>query len=250
MFCTQNRLGAFCSPYVAKDNTLKAVCVCPLGIELIDQTLIHEIGHFVQSDIIQNSGNKVEIKCGFDMTSYQINEPDINFDIDQAAKECKAEDINSDKRPHEIFNEVVHDLLMTWLTQDAHNKGLKIGRAPDLRSAYSVGIKMLGQFVYNNQDKLKQLQIQPDQHKIEKMLGEENYNNLCKAIEKCFMAYMRNSKEIIQEINQVDSWNTASRLNLAKLDKNWSLSTRKYLDSFIEAQEVFNSLKNNQQFNV
>lgn len=248
MFCTRSRLSAFCSPYIAQDDTLKAVCVCPLGIELNDQTLIHEIGHFIQSDIIRHSENSIEIKCGFDMISYEIDENDNNFDIQELVMDCL--DVNANKRSHEIFNEVVHDLLMTWLTQEARRQGLTIGRGKIIPSGYAEGFKMLGQFLYNNEEKIKQLQMQPQMNKIYNMLGEENYDQLSKAVHDCVMIYMRDGATIKSEISNVANWDTASRIELSQMDREWSSSTKKYLDTYVQAQAVLDRLKQGQQFKV
>ena len=139
---------------------------------------------------------------------------------------------------------------MTWLTQTAQTQGLKIGKTQMGRTGYSVGFNMLGQFVYNNEEKLKQLQMQPNIDKMENMLGKENYDRLSRAAEDCVMTCVRNGREVRSEISKVANWDTSSRIELSQMDVKWSPATTRYLEAHVEAKAVFDSLKHNQHFVV
>lgn len=237
--------SAFCQQYIDSNGEIKNICVCPLGVAMCDATLIHELGHAIQCDIIQDMEDSIVVKSGFDTIEYKPVKKD--FDIDEFATQEYTDEEEHVNRPYEILNEVWHDYMMRVLTLKMNDKGISFGKSEGFVSGYVHGYRMMSNFIHQNPTLIKDAQMDSSPYVLRDMMGEDNYNKLAKAVEDCVeICQDLRSFKIMREIEKVADINKMTMFDIAHIEHDWSPTTRKYLDTFIMAEEVFNGFNNGQ----
>jgi hypothetical protein len=239
--------SAYVMNYVDSNEQLKSVCVCPLGTKLSNELFIHELGHIVQSDIHYQDDNDLVVKMGFDLVLNHYSYK--NFDMDKITFEHTNGEYK--KRKWETGNEVLHDFLMNKLAYYARQKGLNIGMGEKEPLIYTWAFALVKDFIFENERFIRDCQVN-EEFALNKVMGQQEYNTLFDTIDSLVYNMKNNYQKIEQEIGSVVDLNTnPSLFDIAYMDNEWSYETRKYLDCYIQADEIFGNFKQrNQELSV
>lgn len=253
---SEKNLGAFCTSYVNSKDEIRNICVLPLGINLSTETFIHELGHAVLSDVRYVDNDTLVYKTGYDLLVKEF--PNKNFDVETFVKEADWRNVNietlnkqdkyDDKRKNELFNEVMHDFVMNIVASKAKAEGLTIGLKEYQTTAYSVAFPMIQDFVYKNAGLIKASQINEEPMLLAKHIGMDNFEKLSKAIHNCVKYLnMYNSELNAEYLEAYTEIKDMTLFEVAHLERDWSPRMRKFLDTYLDAEEVFDSYYQLQQ---
>lgn len=254
---SQKNLAAFCTSYVNSKNEIRNICVLPLGINLSTETFIHELGHAVTSDIRYVDDITLVYKTGYDVLMYEFCNK--NFDVETFVKEESWKSINiessnkqdefDNNRRNELISEVYHDFIMTAAAIKAKNQGLIIGLKDEIRTTqYSIAFPMIQDFVYKNVGLIKASQIDEDPMMFGKHIGMDNFQKLSKAIHNCVKYQTIYNNELNAEfLERYSEVKDMTMFDIAHLEVDWSPRMRKFLDTYLDAEEVFYNYYQSQQ---
>ncbi len=146
---------ACCYPRIDKNGELINFCICSEYLNLDTATLIHEMNHIVQTDIIKKNEKVYGTKIGLRFLSE--NNTSKNYDI-----------------LDEIFNDYISIKIYNTMKFD----GFEIGYKPYLVSSYSCAFDLLGNFIDKYQDVLITCSMNDDPILLTKIIGKKNLENL------------------------------------------------------------------------
>lgn len=248
----KGNVGAYCTSYVNNKNELKHIIVCPLGVSLDTETVIHEVGHAICSNIISVDDDGFTYKSGYITVIKKFDYEDFNEDkffdalTTDTKQNCKnwIDSIDDVK----LCNEAFHDFSMKVVAFKAEREGLTIGlKDRNCPTYYEYAFPMIEDFVSKNIKLIKYSQIDEDPMMLAKHIGMDNFEKLSKAIHDCIKYLSMYSNEINAEYNSKVGDRQVTPFEMAHLEMDWSPEARKWLDTYLEAEEVFNSYYQSQQ---
>ena len=156
------------------------VCVCKNYFKLDTLTLIHEINHVLEQDFLYRNGEFFGYKSGFICSDKDFK---------------KMNDV-------EIFNEVVNEYMAYRVFELFKKDNFYIGYNKESESEYSKMFLVLGEFLEENIELLKECRMSSNPYLFAQIIGLNNFEMLNQAMKNC---YTLNSYEIIEankEINE------------------------------------------------
>ncbi len=126
-------------------NQHYSICVLPSYFLLENQTLIHELNHIIESDIIYNNENEMAIKCGF---GYCVYDKNINIYYGNCEKH--------------FLNEVVNDYIASKINSNMEKDGSEIGFIKSTPKVYSMAFPYIREYIEDNFEKIISCRLSDD----------------------------------------------------------------------------------------
>jgi len=180
---------AYNQSYINSKNEIRNICVLPLGTNLSTETVIHESGHAVLSDVLSVDDCAFVAKSGFQVNRHYF----ANNDLDEYKKATNQEDIESSNNQYKYIDdenvkaldEVINDLITTGMASKARAEGFVIGLKDMHNTSYSNAFPMMKDFVYKNIKLMKFAQINRDPMILANHMGIDNFERLSRAVFEC-----------------------------------------------------------------
>lgn len=222
---------AYCKHIITDNNELKHVCVCPISVSLSNPTFIHEVGHAIESDITIRDGEVVMIKSGFDVV----------YDAKETLKR------EGTRRKYEIFDEVIHDYLMTGLskkTSDSSSIG-DVGKNQDRATLYSYGFDLMKDFIEQHKDLIKDCLMDKNPYALARKMGKKNYDKLVKIVNDCVYLASNYSYTIFHSLDEyrrspLYANDTTFDIAHSGYFSKYRTEIKKYLNCYLQAEQIFN----------
>lgn len=219
-------IGTYVVPSVTNDNRLHSLLVYDLNLEerYLDQILLHELNHIVESNLVDITEEKGIVKTGFDYL-------DVDFKSDEYEDETR--------RDFEYLNEVINELLMQDMHIMMNQEELYIFNTKENTkvtglTSYEHVKSFIKDFYISYKEDLKEARLSSDITNLFNKVGKENLIDLNNLIVKFFdnfdgMVYyslirdLRDKKETERTIlyNELleESKNIFSRMQSYQLEK-------------------------------
>ncbi len=156
-YVTKNN-GGFAWVYPLRkisDKQIYNICICDQFLNLDTSTLIHEMNHIVESDLIFNEEKYMGYKYGFCYVSKnRITKNSCMLD--------------------EIVNDYITEKIYSLFVRD----GFEIGAKNPKSSLYSKFFNLMGDFIDDNLSLIIKCRLSSDPYAFEKAIGRDNFNLL------------------------------------------------------------------------
>lgn len=114
-----------------------AICVLPATFCLDNETLVHELNHIIESDIIYNTQFEMTMRCG--ICPSVLNK---NFNTTYGSREFN------------MLNEVINDYIAIKINKLMAKDGFTIGLHKHIKSVFAYAFPLLSEFIEDNWDAL------------------------------------------------------------------------------------------------
>lgn len=174
-------LGAWTSAEKGeKVNQVHNLCVCKNYLNLCTSTLIHEMNHIIETDLIYNKqGENIGTKCGFEVFFYDNNKKTANT---------------------MYLNEIINDYLALKIYEKCKRDGFEIGAVAHKSSGYAKFIKLLKDFIDENLTSIIECRLSENPNGFKEFIGNKNYSLLNSAINKVAPFTEEEYKNCLKEI--------------------------------------------------
>ncbi|MBQ8425304.1 MAG: hypothetical protein IJX17_04715 [Clostridia bacterium] len=211
--------SAFVVNCLSEDSKFNTLCLCKNALELTVEDLVHEMGHIIDSFVVDSSQSGYFYKNGYEIHYHGFT---------AAAKKNSEFDPKSKKyRNSELFNEMVNEYICLKVADEFKKTGKTVAfknRTKGAKILYQFGFEVFEDFLEKYQDKLIEFKLSVDKNeKAYKYFGESNFKKLTlmvrdyinKRSELNLRAY-RGDKSAFDEIEQIK---LKTKLEFAKLEK-------------------------------
>jgi len=168
---TQN--SAFVINCVTMDSKFTTLCFCKNALELNLEDLTHEMGHIIDSFVVESNKEEFFYRIGFEIQYCNMS---------GYYNEKFNEKYNN--REFELFNEMVNEYIIQKVANEIKKTGKTFvfaERKKDQKSKYEFGFEIFENFLEKYQDKLIELKLTFDKNeKTFEYFGEKNFRRIAK----------------------------------------------------------------------
>ncbi|MBQ8844575.1 MAG: hypothetical protein IJ008_01000 [Clostridia bacterium] len=215
----QTSNSAFVLNCLTSDSKFNTLCVCKNALELTVEDLIHEMGHIIDSFVVDSSQEGFYYKIG-----YEVNYQGLSV----LAKKNSEYDPNSKKyRSNEMFNEMLNEFISLKVSKEfkkTDKSKIFNNRKLGSKSYYEFGFEVFGDFLEKYQDKLIEFKLNIDKNeKAYEYFGESNFKKLIAMTKEYINARselnMRACKGDKLAYDEIEELKFNTRLEFLKLEK-------------------------------
>lgn len=239
LFNNVTNVGGYTGAFVDKDANLKTLCVCPKYFDLDTETFIHELNHvlsFSRNDKENAAFGFQKVKIAFYKEDYDINKVIKKYSFAHGRGESMA-----------WFNEVINDYISIKISQNMRADGLVIGDKEYQKSSYCNGFPLLGKFIENNIEQLKESYMSKDADKtLESYIGKENFRQIIQLTEKFHKfgyEYIKDKYKECSEYLGCNLENCYKFLQSGDLNQKWPKSLNNFINVFKKMREIENNIE-------
>ena len=225
-----SNIAAFVNVTTVKEKSFNAqppycICVLPTKSKLDNMTLMHELGHIVQSNIPNNNDFTMFIKQGL---SLQILDKNVQIIIGN-------EKTN-------LLNEVFNEYLTCKIDYLMKKYGKCIGNKENKVNLYSCAFPFLKKFFDENMECLISSAMSNDPDLIYKKFGKENIealtSSLCRICKSPYIEY------IYKNINNFVKKGKNLAKDLDKLKLNLTTAPQEFVENVKNLEKTINAINN------
>ena len=141
----------------------------------VDHDIIHELNHLYELYLINAEDNKYTISCGWDVMESRFNQ-DSKKEIDTLHKD-------TEKRPYELFNEIINEMIAQEIVEGMHEDGVYVFDRPEkAKTRYVTGYDKTKILVADFFNKYRDLIFESRKNNNMQVLfdevGKENFDKL------------------------------------------------------------------------
>ena len=214
----QSPNSAFAVTCLSKTSSFTSLCFCKNGINLCIEDLTHEMGHIIDSFVVESNKQGFYHKCGFETHYYPLTPEanQISHNMQQSA----------DYRIFELFNEMINEYICLQVAQQIKNSGKTIvyGERKG-KSKYQFGFEIFEDFLKKYQQKLIDLKMQVDkQDAAQQYFGEQNLKDLAllakSYIDQRSVLNLRAYNRDKSAFKEIESLKIQAKQKLAQIEQN------------------------------
>ena len=211
--------SAFAVSCLSKNSSFTSLCFCKNGINLNIEDLTHEMGHIIDSFVVQSSQHGFYHKCGFETHYFPLTTQGSIF------SNAPAPD-SPDYRLFELFNEMINEYICLQVAEEVKKSGKTIvfGERRG-KSKYQFGFEIFEDFLKKYKNKLIEFKMKVDkQDAAQQYFGEQNLKALAvltkQYIEKRCELNLKLCNHIPGAAEEIETLQKQSKLLLAAIEKN------------------------------
>ena len=204
-----------------------------------DHNIVHELNHLFELFLNSVNDGKYRVVCGWDRLEGVIETSKNTF---------KTEDISDEKRPYELFNEIINELITQDICQMMHNDGIFVFDDPKNSlyknvTDYESSLFLVKEFFEQNKDIIIRSRKDGNIGVIFDAIGKENFD----ALNSLFEIYYKNFSGV-KIYTLLDSLSKgedtpATRVYYDLIDrKNQILTNIDAYKASMESQKISNSV--------
>lgn len=172
----------------------------------MDQNLIHELNHFLETELLQINNGYAIFSSGWDIITDQLESRSpsiVNLDKED------------DKRDGEMLNEVINELIAQQITKLMHNSGNYIFSSPEnaeyTGTDYQDLVSLVNDFFEIFKEDIIASRVNCDMQILFNRVGEENFQKFNQIISEFYMRFIKRPilRVVRKQIrNGIDNENT------------------------------------------
>ena len=167
--------AAFVIHCVSWDSKFLSLCFCKNALELTLEDLTHEMGHIIDSFVVESNQDGYYYKSGFEL-HYQ------GFTYEGYQKSIVPEYGTKNYRQAELFNEMINEYITNKVAKELEKTGkvFTLGeRQKNAKVKYEYGFEVFEDFLEKYQDKLIEFKMKVDKtESAYEYFGKENLEKL------------------------------------------------------------------------
>ena len=215
----QTNNAAFVLNCLTNDSKFNTLCLCKNALELTVEELIHEMGHVIDSFVVDSSQAGFYYKIG-----YEIHYHGLSI---SAKKNSEYDPKSKNYRDNKLFNEMLNEFISLKVSKEfkkIDKSEAFNNRNPRLKSYYELGFEVFEDFLEKYQDKLIEFKLSIDKNeKAYEYFGESNFKKLTAMTKEYINARLELNMRAIKgdklAYNEIDMLKFNTRLEILKLEK-------------------------------
>ena len=255
VFDTSNTCGFVSLEPTAKGN--KYICVCGTALNMTNKTLIHEINHLCELDVLYETQDKIAYKTGFE--TYFSSTKESELDTDAVAENIlyNIEHTSSSLGTCRFLNEVINDYLAEKIYQvfKNHNLNFSFANEQETLCTYSLGFPLLKNFIEENIDDLKKYRMEQNPNAYRDFIGHDNFDRLAQSVDKLlsidFDILERLYHNLFSEAGYLQTKNfTEDIWDIVHENKKWSSQSQEIANIYKTVEEITDNIRQIKQKNL
>ena len=173
------RIGGACLNTVnTETNKQFTVCFNPALPNLSDNSIIHEMGHIIESSC-QPDGDSYIFKTGLNLSRRGKNKEFGSFKVFDR---------------YMMLDEILNDFYTMQVVREMQKDGFSVGLHPNSVSVYSMAFPFLNNFMIKYKDQLLDSKISTDPYRIYRYFSKEKVDALADACKVYFDECIKNEE--------------------------------------------------------